>query len=232
LTYLISSGVPHEYAWSMSKNRFYLVIAILVALVVGAIVYMAIGNETPKAKVGLPGGGKADVTPTDQMRVRTAESQPKIDPVSYRLTVEGLVDTPLSLTLDDIKALPAEERYVKLPCVEGWTEAGVWKGPRLAAVLDRAGVKKEAENVVFTSPGGYTTSLTLADIKATDPLLAYGVNGDQLPEDQGYPVRLVVPDRLGYKWIKWVTGIKLIKGSYEGYWESRGYSNDADASGR
>jgi DMSO/TMAO reductase YedYZ molybdopterin-dependent catalytic subunit len=63
-------------------------------------------------------------------------------------------------------------------------------------------------------------------------MLAYGVNGDRLPDEQGYPLRLVVPNRLGYKWIKWVVEIDLIKGSYQGYWESRGYSNDADATGR
>ena len=63
-------------------------------------------------------------------------------------------------------------------------------------------------------------------------MLAYEVNGSVLPDDQGFPVRLVVPDRLGYKWIKWVTGIELARGEYSGYWESRGYDNDADASGR
>ena len=89
-----------------------------------------------------------------------------------------------------------------------------------------------ADNVVFSSPGGYTTSLTIADIEESDPLLAYEVNGEILPKNQGYPVRLVVPDKLGYKWIKWVTGIEVIAGEYKGYWESRGYSNEADARGR
>jgi DMSO/TMAO reductase YedYZ molybdopterin-dependent catalytic subunit len=136
------------------------------------------------------------------------------------------------LSFEDVKSLAAEERFVKLPCVEGWTQAGVWKGPRPQTVLDRAGVQKGARTVVFTSPGGYSTSLTLSDVKKNDPLLAYGVNDGRLPDEQGYPLRLVVPNKLGYKWIKWVTGIKLIKGTYEGYWESRGYSNDADATGR
>lgn len=63
-------------------------------------------------------------------------------------------------------------------------------------------------------------------------MLAYEVNGDRLPDEQGYPVRLVVPKRLGYKRIKWVTSIELISGDYEGYRESRGYSNEAYASGR
>ena len=216
----------------MKKTTLYLAAILLVALVVGVIVFLSMRNETPKTTATLPGGKKAAVTPTDKLRVETAEGQPKIDINYYRLQVVGLVEKTLSLSFDDVKALPAEERYVKLPCVEGWTDAGIWKGPRLSTLLERAGVKKGAQTVVFTSPGGYTTSLTLDDVKATDPLLAYGVNGDRLPDEQGYPLRLVVPNKLGYKWIKWVTGIKLIKGNYEGYWESRGYSNDAYATGR
>jgi DMSO/TMAO reductase YedYZ molybdopterin-dependent catalytic subunit len=143
-----------------------------------------------------------------------------------------MVEKPLSFSFDDILAMQAEERLVDLPCVEGWTETALWKGARLAPLLESAGVMEGADNVVFSSPGGYTTSLTLADIAETDPLLAYGSNGEMLPHEQGFPVKLVVPDRLGYKWIKWVTSIEVISGEYEGYWETRGYSNEADASGR
>lgn len=212
--------------------------AALIALVAVAGIYLVRANETPKAKVAAPKSSapgapaQVEVTPADKMRVRTAEGQPDVDLTAYRLAVEGMVENPLSLSFDDIKALPAEERYVKLPCVEGWTEAGIWKGPKLSLLLERAGVKGGAETVVFTSPGGYTTSLTLDDIKATDPILAYDVNGSRLPDEQGYPLRLVVPNRYGYKWIKWVVAIKVIKGFYQGYWESRGYSNSAGATGR
>jgi DMSO/TMAO reductase YedYZ molybdopterin-dependent catalytic subunit len=70
--------------------------------------------------------------------------------------------------------------------------------------------------------------LTLDDVSEAVPLLAYRVNGDMLPADQGFPLRLVVPGKLGYKWIKWVTDINVLSGQYKGYWESRGYSNQAD----
>jgi DMSO/TMAO reductase YedYZ molybdopterin-dependent catalytic subunit len=218
----------------MKTRVLIIVVVILAAAALGGVLYVVTrtGNAQKEEVILKGDGGKASVTPTDKMRVRTAEGQPDIDLEKYRLSVEGLVEEPLSLSFDEVKALPAEELYVELPCVEGWTEAGVWKGPKLSSLLERAGVKDEADNVVFSSPGGYTTSLTLADIKKTDPLLAYGVNGSRLPDEQGYPLRLVVPDRLGYKWIKWVTGIKVIKGSHQGFWESRGYSNDADATGR
>ena len=194
--------------------------------------YAMVRSNGHEREVSLSNGVKAKVTPNEKMRVRTAEDAPEIDLASYRLKVAGQVDTPLSLSFDDIKAMKPEERLVKLPCVEGWTEKAVWKGPRLADLLEKAGVSKGADTVVFTSPGGYSTSLSLKDISETDPLLAYGANGERLPDEQGYPLRLVVPKRLGYKWIKWVTGIKLIKGDYKGYWESRGYDNNADATGR
>jgi len=197
-------------------------------LVVGAI-YLLTRVGGAKTELELPGGGSAEVTPTERMRVRTAEGQPEIDPEGYTLVVTGKVEKTLTLRYADLLGMEAEERLVDLPCVEGWTETALWRGVRLSLLLDMAGVLEDADNVVFASPGGYTTSLTLADIQETDPLLAYEVNGAPLPEEQGFPVRLVVPGRLGYKWIKWVASIEVIEGEYRGYWESRGYSNQADA---
>ena len=210
----------------------YGIAVLMIALLIAAVVFVLVRGGEPKTELELPEGGTIEVTPTDEMRVRTAESEPVIDPAAYKLSVTGMVETPLSFSLDDIRALEADERLLDLPCVEGWTETALWKGTRLAPLLEKAGVLEGADNVVFTSPGGYTTSLTLADIAETDPLLAYGVNGEALPQEQGFPLRMVVPERLGYKWIKWVTGIEVISGEYEGYWESRGYSNEADASDR
>jgi DMSO/TMAO reductase YedYZ molybdopterin-dependent catalytic subunit len=214
----------------MQYIKQYGVVILVVVVLVGAAVYLLVGRSEPKTE--LPEGGTVEVTPLDEMRVRTAEDDPVIDTETYNLVITGLVDSPLTFTFDDILSMEAEERLVALPCVEGWTETGLWKGTRLAPLLEEAGVLEEADNVVFSSPGGYTTSLTLEDIAQTDPLLVYGANGEMLPQEQGYPLRLVVPDRLGYKWIKWVTSIEVIAGEYEGYWESRGYSNEADASDR
>jgi DMSO/TMAO reductase YedYZ molybdopterin-dependent catalytic subunit len=217
----------------MKRLKPYIALIIVSAIMVAGVVYAATrGSAAPSEKVKLANGKVAKVTPTSKMQVRTAESAPTLNAATYRLKVEGRVAKTVSLSLDELKKMPARERLVKLPCVEGWSEMEVWAGPRLSDVLARAGVKSGADNVVFSSPGGYTTSLTLDDIRQVDPLLAYEVNGVPLPNDQGFPVRLVVPYRLGYKWIKWVTDIKVIKGSYLGYWESRGYDNKADATNR
>ena len=220
------------YASGMEKGKRYGAAFLVAALLAAAAAFALVRGGEPKSELELPEGGTVEVTPLDEMRVRTAEPDPAIDLSAYRLTVTGMVENPLCLDFMRIQELEAEERLVELPCVEGWTETALWKGTRLAPLLEMAGVREGADNVVFTSPGGYSTSLTLADIAETDPLLAYGVNGEALPPEQGFPLRLVVPDRLGYKWIKWVTGIEVISGEYRGYWESRGYSNQADASGR
>jgi DMSO/TMAO reductase YedYZ molybdopterin-dependent catalytic subunit len=217
----------------MNKYRLLIGVVVVAVLLAGAYFISASAKApAPDVKVTAPGVGAREVTPTDKMRVRTAEGQPSIDIATYRLKVDGFVEHRLSMTFGEIQAMPVDERFVKLPCVEGWTEKAVWKGVRLADVLKSAGIGKGGETVVFKSPGGYTSSLTVADVIATDPMLAYGVNNERLPDEQGYPLRLVVPNRLGYKWVKWVTEIEVIKGGYEGYWESRGYSNDADATGR
>lgn len=216
----------------METLKRYGVAILVAALLVAAAAFVLLRGGEPKTQLELPEGGTVEVTPSEDMRVRTAESDPVIDPASFTLSVSGMVNNPLSLSFEDITSMQAEERLVDLPCVEGWTETALWKGIRLAPLLERAGVLEGADNVVFLSPGGYTTSLTLADIAQTDPILAYGANGEMLPHEQGFPLRLVVPDRLGYKWIKWVAAIEVISGEYEGYWESRGYSNEADASGR
>lgn len=186
-------------------------------------------RTTPQVTVESESGERVEVTPTERMRVRTAEQEPSIDPQSWRLRVNGLVQAEMSLSLEDLLSRPAEERLVELPCVEGWSETALWKGVQLSALLEEAGLHEDAETVVFFSPGGYTTSLSVEDIRETDPLLAYQVNGEPLPREQGYPLRLVVPGRLGYKWIKWVVAIQAIRGEYKGYWESYGYSNQARA---
>lgn len=232
LSTVIQALAKPVYDRAMEWMKRYGIPILVVALLVAATAFILLRGVGSREEIGLPDGGTAEVTPNDYMRVRTAETDPVIDPEAFALTVSGMVENPLSLGFEDITSMQAEERLVDLPCVEGWTETALWKGIRLAPLLERAGVLAGADNVVFSSHGGYTTSLTLADIEETDPLLAYGSNGEMLPQEQGFPLRLVVPDRLGYKWIKWVTAIEVIVGEYEGYWESRGYSNQADASGR
>ena len=153
----------------------------------------------------------------------------QVDVSGFTLTVDGLVDAPAAFSYDQVKALPANERKITLYCVEGWDATILWKGALLTELMDKAGVKPEAVTVIFSSVDGYTTSLPLKTIQDKQLILAYGANGLDLPPEMGYPFIVVAEDKLGYKWARWVNRITLSDDpNYKGYWEQRGYSNDAE----
>lgn len=147
----------------------------------------------------------------------------------YSLSLTGQVTTPLELGYDEVLALDAYERNITLYCVEGWDATILWKGVLMKDLLDLAGINENANTVIFHSVDGYTTSLPLDTIIDKELILAYQANGLDLPPEMGYPFIFVAEDKLGYKWARWVTGIELsTDADYEGYWEQRGYSNEAD----
>lgn len=148
---------------------------------------------------------------------------------TYALTITGLVDQELSYTYQDVLELPAYQRLITLYCVEGWDATVLWEGARLADILEPAGVQDAAVTVIFHCVDGYATSLPLETVQERDLLLAYHSNGMDLPAALGFPFILVAEDKLGYKWARWVTEIELSEDSdYKGFWEERGYSNDAE----
>ena len=152
----------------------------------------------------------------------------QVDVNGYTLAVNGLVNAPATFSYDEVKALPVYERLITLHCVEGWDATILWKGTLLADLMDKAGIQPEAVTVIFGSVDGYTTSLPLKTVLDKQLILAYGANGLDLPPEMGYPFIVVAEDKLGYKWARWVNSITLSDDpNYKGYWEQRGYSNDA-----
>jgi DMSO/TMAO reductase YedYZ molybdopterin-dependent catalytic subunit len=118
---------------------------------------------------------------------------------------------------------------VKLHCVEGWSVTILWEGLMVKDLVERAQALPEANTVIFHAYDGYTTSLPLDYIVDQDILMAHKMNDVVLPTQRGAPFQLVAESKLGYKWIKWITEIELSDDAdYRGYWERRGYSNDAD----
>ncbi len=153
----------------------------------------------------------------------------RIDIGPYRLLVDGDVADPQSFTYEQVRALDPVELLLTLHCVTGWDATILWKGVRLADLIDRAKPGDRAVTVIFTGVDTYTTSLPLSVVREKDLILAYGANGLDLPPELGYPFIVVAEDKLGYKWARWVTKITLSDDpNYMGYWESRGYDNDAD----
>lgn len=152
-----------------------------------------------------------------------------VDISTYTLKVSGLVKNPVSLSYNDVLALPAFEKLIILHCVEGWDATVLWKGVLLKDIIGKASAESTANTVIFHSVDGYTTSLPLQDIIDKNIILAYSSNGITLPPELGYPFIVVAEDKLGYKWARWVTEIELSDNpNYKGYWETRGYDNNAD----
>jgi DMSO/TMAO reductase YedYZ molybdopterin-dependent catalytic subunit len=157
----------------------------------------------------------------------------------WRLTVDGMVRNQLSLSLDEIKALPSRTQITMHNCDEGWSAIGQWTGVPLAHLLQTAELLPEARYIVFhcldemlrtpDHSGFYYESLDLFDAMHPQTILAYGMNGKALPVEHGAPLRLRVERQIGYKHAKYVTRIEAVdrlnafgKGK-GGFWEDRGY---------
>jgi len=150
----------------------------------------------------------------------------------YTLKVLGEVSKPLELSYDETIDRQSYTKVVTLNCVEGWSVDILWEGVRIRDILEQAGYDPDAKTVIFRCYDGYSTSLPLATVLDRDLLLAYKMNGIDLPEERGFPFQVVAEDKWGYKWAKWVTSIEVSNDAeFKGYWESRGYENDGTVPG-
>ncbi|HZU14220.1 MAG TPA: molybdopterin-dependent oxidoreductase [Chloroflexota bacterium] len=154
---------------------------------------------------------------------------PSFHPATFRLEVDGLVEKPLSLSLPEILHHPATVEVRNYQCVTGWSVPNCrWQGIRLSALLDRVVPHPDAHALLFSSfDGVYTESLTMRQALTSDVMVAYALNGKPLSRAQGAPLRLVVPEMYGYKYIKWLNRIQLVRQPQDGFWEVRGYDRDA-----
>ncbi len=156
-------------------------------------------------------------------------SMPKFDPATWRLTIDGLVEKPVSLSYEQLLALPRADQVSTFHCVTGWTVKNVrWGGVRFSDLLAAAAPTAAATALTFTSAEKpYTDSLTLKQAELHDAMLAYEMDDKPLSRPHGAPVRVVIPDMYGYKNVKWVERITLTDQAETGYWEDRGYDVDA-----
>jgi DMSO/TMAO reductase YedYZ molybdopterin-dependent catalytic subunit len=175
------------------------------------------------------GTGLASLLPIGRFRIYTVtDSLPSRSRAKYQLAVGGLVDQPYTISYPDLVAMAPTKLTRDFQCVTGWRVPEVdWKGVRLADLLDRAGVQDTATAVQFHSfDGEYTESLTLEQARRADVIVAYELEGSELSDEHGGPVRLYVAPMYGYKSCKWLDRIELTKHVDEGYWEQRGYDVD------
>jgi DMSO/TMAO reductase YedYZ molybdopterin-dependent catalytic subunit len=157
---------------------------------------------------------------------------PAIKAQTWALSVHGLVETPLQLSLDELKALPAYEAYVTFACISNEIGGPLignakWKGVSLRTLLERAGLKADARKVVLRADDGYSTGIPLERCWRPETFLAYEMNGGPLPARHGFPLRAVIPGYYGMKQPKWLTAVEVVAHDYQGYWEERGWADEA-----
>ena len=201
----------------------------------------ALRLPAPRSTVTVPAGAELDIpgisplfTPNaDFYRVDTALTVPEVDPSTWRLTVDGMVDRRIELTFDELVGMGLEEYSITLTCVSnevGGELLGTakWLGVPVRDVLAQAGPRAGADMVLSRSVDGFTASTPLGSLTddGLDAILAVGMNGEPLPLEHGFPVRMVVPGLYGYvSATKWLTGLTVTTfDADEAYWTPRGYS--------
>ena len=201
----------------------------------GATPSTATGGAVPGATdFGIDGVESFQVPTNDFYRIDTALSVPQVPRESWSLRVHGMVDKELEITFDELIARPTIERYITLSCVSNEVGGGLvgnalFQGVLMSELLNEAGIQDGATQVVSRSIDGWNCgSPTSAIMDGRDAMLAFGMNGEPLPAEHGYPVRLVVPGLYGYvSATKWVTDIELTTwDAFDGYWVPRGWSKE------
>ena len=152
------------------------------------------------------------------------EAAPDIDEEAYRLIVDGLIENKQPWTLDQLYALPQETQITRLICIEGWSAIGKWTGTPLRHFLERIGADTRAKYVHFTCSEGYSSSIDMASALHPQTQMTFKFDGQILPTKFGFPMRIRIPTKLGFKNPKHVIGLAVLNNYTGGYWEDRGYN--------
>jgi DMSO/TMAO reductase YedYZ molybdopterin-dependent catalytic subunit len=216
-------------------------VALTVAMIAVLLSLDACGSGAPPSYTSAPAPPASEVEATEFQGTKLTPIRDQgnnalagtqfIDRNTYRLTVNGLVDHPLDLSYADLLAYPQASWLMDLNCVEGWNFTAKWTGPELNSLFNDAKVKPEAKIVIFYTadvPTGYS-SLDLNYIRDNNIIIALKLNDVTLPQNRGFPFQVVAKNKYGYKWAKWVNRMELSSNTgFLGYWEIRGYDNNAD----
>lgn len=148
---------------------------------------------------------------------------------AFKLKVHGEVKKPFEIDFAELLRMDPEEQTSDVHCVTGWSVLGAkWKGVKIKALAERAGLESTARHVIFEAAHGYTANVRLDEALAEDAMVTWELEGRPLRRANGAPVRALVPDLYFWKSAKWLTGIRFTRRDDPGYWEVRGYHNHAD----
>lgn len=203
---------------------------VFVAGLVAGIGALVLGDGLPGAVRSWLEDPLGELSPSDGFHFYSVTgSIPSWDRSSWRLVVDGLVDHPLSLSLNDLAATGTRHMTADFHCVSGWSVSGVrWQGVPVTALLDQAAIQPASRALRFeSSDGAYVDFLDVEVARRPEAIVALGIGGAPLNPERGAPARLVVPFYYGYKGVKWLRRITAVESAGTGYWEARGYDSDA-----
>jgi DMSO/TMAO reductase YedYZ molybdopterin-dependent catalytic subunit len=149
---------------------------------------------------------------------------PKIDGETFKLDLSGLIDSRKPWTLRDLYQLPQDSQVTRHVCVEGWSMIGKWTGVPLRTFLQRIGADTTAKYVGFECADGYYSSIDMASALHPQTFLTFKISDEILAPTYGYPLKLRIPTKLGFKNPKWITAIYVTNRFPGGFWEDRGYN--------
>ena len=211
-----------------------LILAIVLSVTLIAISGCGVGNNTGKPQelepVEIREYEGEKLSSINDFRENSIKGPQHVNLEDYSLNITGLVENPKTYSYDEvINDYQHYKKVITLDCVEGWSVTLLWEGMLVRDLIAGSHTLPEAKVVIFHAHDGYTTSLPIDYITNNDILIAHKMNEVTLPPERGFPFQLVAESKWGYKWTKWITEIELSDDvNYEGYWESRGYSNSAD----
>ena len=184
-----------------------------------------LGRRAPDQAARIPPGQHL----TRGWPVLHSEGIPRFNPETWRFRVSGEVEEETEWTWEEFRALPSLTVTSDFHCVTGWSKLdNEWEGVPFREVADRAKPLPTAKHCVISAPSGYTANVPLDVLLDDDVLFAWSHGGEPLPPEHGGPMRLVVPKRYGWKSVKWAHGIRFVERDSRGFWEERGYHNNAE----
>ena len=166
---------------------------------------------------------------TEKWPVLHAGTVPETDLAGWDFKVFGEVESPITLSWEDLQALPSSEVTIDIHCVTRWSRFDTtFRGVSWATLAERVKPKPSARFVVAHAEQDFTANVPIAALEDEHALIAYEADGVPLTPEHGWPLRLVIPSRYFWKSAKWLRGIELVPSDKPGFWERYGYHNDAD----
>ena len=186
-------------------------------------------EQLMKGTVNFKGFYAKEITPNDEFYITSYSSKvPDISRDSFSLKIEGMVEKPYSLTMDEIEGMKDKTEFVTLECI-GNSLGGdaisnaLWEGVTLKKVIEKAAPKSGIVKTAFFAEDGYSDSIPYPLSLSDDVFLAFHMNGEPLPVKHGAPLRVIVPGIYGMKNVKWISRIELLDYDFKGFWEKRGW---------